>query len=279
MSYSNASQIAKDLQSNGFCFPIDVFAEAEAGAYRAELEGLEREASGLKLGNKDQLNYPHLLFRFAYEIASSPRLLDAVEAVIGPDIMLWGSSFFIKEPGAKSYVSWHQDLRYWGLEKQEALVSAWLALSPATRANGCMRFLAGSHRRPLVEHRDSFSDDNILTRGQEAAMEIDEAAVRFVELRPGQASLHHGRLLHASAPNHAAERRIGYVMNFVSPSNRQVVGGKDYAVLLRGEDRFGHFEQVPPPESDLSEAARSWHARVLKAQNESLYEGAAQGPT
>ena len=118
----------------------------------------------------------------------------------------------------------------------------------------------------------------MLTRGQQAAAEIDEGAVRHVELRPGQMSLHHGRLLHASAPNVSDEWRIGYVMVFISPKNRQAVGRKDFAMLLRGEDRFGHFQQVPPPDSDLSDRAMERHARILAAQNEAIYDGAAQGP-
>ena len=100
-----------------------------------------------------------------------------------------------------------------------------------------------------------------------------------VELQPGQMSLHHGRLLHASAPNGSNERRIGFTMNFIKASNRQAVAQKDYAMLVRGEDRFGHFDHVPPPAADLSSDALAWHARILAAQNEAYYDGAAQGPS
>ncbi len=278
MSYSEPREIAEAYARDGFCFPIDVMPEDHAGAYRTQLEDLEGRIAGEKLGNKEQLNYPHVIFRFASEIARSPRILDAVEAIIGPDIMIWGSTFFIKEPRSEGHVSWHQDLRYWGLEDHEAMVSAWLALSPVTEANGCMRFVAGSHKGPLVDHDDTYGADNVLTRGQQAAIEIDEGATRKVELRPGQMSLHHGRLLHASAPNRSDGRRIGYAMNFIAPHNRQVVAERDFAMLLRGEDRFGHFEPVPPPEADLSAKAMDWHARILRAQNESMYDGAARGP-
>ncbi len=278
MSYADPRDISEAYRHDGFCFPIDVMPEDDARAYRSQLEGLERRSAGAKLGNKDQLNFPHVVFRFAHEIAGHPRVLDAVEAIIGPDIMIWSSTFFIKEPRTGSHVSWHQDLRYWGLEDHDAMVSAWLALSPVTEANGCMRFVAGSHKGPLVDHEDTYGEDNVLTRGQQAAIEIDEGASRKVELKPGQMSLHHGRLLHASAPNRSDERRIGYAMNFIAPHNRQVVAQRDFAMLLRGEDRFGHFEPVPPPESDLSTSAMDWHARILRAQNESMYDGAAHGP-
>jgi len=278
MSFWDPRKIAVAYENNGFCFPIDVMPESDALAYRAQLEDLRRKSAGEKLGNKTQLNHAHVIFRFAREIAGDPRVLDAVEPIIGPDIMIWSSSFLIKEPHSGSYVSWHQDLRYWGLEDHEAMVSAWLALSPVTMANGCMRFVAGSHKGPLVDHHDTYGADNILTRGQEAVIEIDEGATRQVKLRPGQMSLHHGRLLHASAPNTSDERRIGYVMIFISPKNRQVVGRKDFAMLVRGEDQFGNFEHVPSPDADLSVQAMGWHARILGAQNETIYDGAAQGP-
>jgi len=278
MSRWSPQEIAEFYENNGFCFPIDVMPESDAQAYRVQLEDLRRKGAGKKLGNKTQLNHAHVIFRFAREIAGNPRVLDAVEPIIGPDIMIWSSSFLIKEPHSGNYVSWHQDLRYWGLEDHEAMVSAWLALSPVTMANGCMRFAVGSHKGPLVDHHDTYGADNILTRGQEAVIEIDEGATRQVELRPGQMSLHHGRLLHASAPNASDEWRIGYVMIFISPKNRQVVGRKDFAMLVRGEDRFGNFEHVPSPDADLSVEAMGWHATILGAQNETIYDGAAQGP-
>ena len=278
MSFVEPRAIAAAFAAEGYCFPIDIMSPREAAAYRAQLQAAQPRLEGLKLGNKGQLNFAHVILRFAYEMVSRPAILDAVETVIGPDILLWGSTFFTKPPRSESYVSWHQDLRYWGLADDEAQVSAWLALTPASPANGCMRFLPGSHRNPILEHHDGFGRDNFLTRGQEAVIDIDEAAARPVELAPGQLSLHHGRLLHASAPNPSADWRIGYVMNFVAPHNRQVVAPRDYAMLLRGEDRHGHFGLVPPPEADLSEAALAWHARILAAQNESLYDGATQGP-
>ena len=195
-----------------------------------------------------------------------------MEAIIGTDIMVWGSTFFIKEPHSESYVSWHQDLRYWGLDS-DAVVSVWIALSPVNKANGCMRFAPGSHKGGLVDHNDTFKQSNFLTRGQEAAITIDESKVVHVELSPGQASFHHGRLLHASAPNRSDERRIGLVVNYIAPHVRQIVAKKDYAMLVRGEDKFGHFEQVSSPTCDLAAEAVAQHQQILAAQNEALYDG------
>lgn len=274
---TTADDISARYERDGFVFPLDVMSEAQAARYRRQLEELEQRAGDGRLGNKNQLNHPHVIFRFAYEIVTNPRILDAVEAVIGPNILIWGSTFFIKEPRTESYVSWHQDLRYWGLSGDEE-VSAWLALGPVNRANGCMRFVPGSHKGELVPHKDTFDDKNFLTRGQEAQVDIEGNETVNIELAAGQVSLHHGKLLHSSGPNRSDDRRVGFTMNFIAAHMSQVVAEKDYAMLVRGEDIHGNFELVPPPVEDLSDAAMAWHGRVLNAQNVALYQGAEDTP-
>lgn len=269
------SSIADRYDRDGYAFPLTAMTEAEAATTRRELEAAEVQAQGRHLGNKGQFNFPHVLFPFAHRVASNPAILDAVEAILGPDILLWGSTFFIKEPRTEGYVSWHQDLRYWGLDG-DAEVSAWLAIGPVTQENGCMRFVPGSHKQGLVGHRDTFDETNILTRGQEADVDIAPGDEVPVELRAGEFSLHHGMLLHASAPNRSDTRRIGYTMNFIRPDMRQVVAKEDYAMLMRGEDRHGNFTLVPPPSSDLSKEGLAWHARILGTQNEAMYDGAEE---
>ena len=268
----DGAELAERFAEFGYFFPVTVMNATEAFSYRTELESLERRIRSSQLGNKTQLNYPHVIFRFADAIVRTPRILDAVEAMIGPDILVWGSTFFIKEPYSESYVSWHQDLRYWGLDS-DAVVSTWIALSPVNKANGCMRFVPASHKGGLVDHKDTFTESNFLTRGQEAAVAIDESKVVHVELAPGQASFHHGRLLHASASNCSGERRIGLVVNYIAPHVRQTIAKKDYAMLVRGEDRFGHFEHVFSPNGDLTAEAVAQHHEILITQNEALYDG------
>lgn len=265
--------IADQFAANGYYFPIDVLSTGEASAYRRELAALEKLNHGKKLGNKSQLNLPHIIFTFADAIVRHPRILDAVEAILGPDILVWRSTFLIKEPHSESYVSWHQDLRYWGLDS-DAEVSAWVALSPATEANGCMRFVPGSHKAGLLPHKDTFADSNLLTRGQEADIEINEHDTTLVSLAPGQMSLHHGKLLHASGPNRSDERRIGFAINYIAPHVRQLIAKEDFAVLVRGKDKFGHFQYVPSPTRDMDEDAIAWHQRILSAQNKAIYAGA-----
>lgn len=267
------SVIAEQFFEDGYAFPIDILNADETLSYRTQLESLEARLGDSTLGNKAQLNYPHVIFSFANEIVRIPAILDVVERILGPDILVWGSTFFIKEPHTESYVSWHQDLRYWGLDDVNGQVSAWIALSPVTQANGCMRFVPGSHKGDMVEHNDTFDDANFLTRGQEADVAIDDASVINVPLEPGQASFHHGKLLHASAPNRSGERRIGLAIQYIAPHVRQVVADEDFCMLVRGQDRYNHFHHVPQPARDLSEDAMSWHNRILTAQNTALYDG------
>ena len=268
----NTDAIAERFNRDGFHFPLRVLSQGEALACRAELERLEARIDNKELGHKNQINHGHVVFRFASDLIRRPRILDAVEGILGPDILCWSSTFFTKEPRTASYVSWHQDLRYWGLSGDE-VVSVWVALGRVSEAHGCMRFVPGSHRLGLLEHRDTYDGENFLTRGQEAVCEVDESRTVKVELEAGQASLHHGRLLHASGPNVSDERRVGYVINYIAPRMRQTVAARDFAVLVRGEDRYGHFEPVPPPQDDLTPEALSWHRRILGAQGDALYQG------
>jgi len=236
---------------DGFLSPVTVMAPAEALACRRELEAAEA-----KFGPLHYVTKPHLLLMLADRLAHLAAILDAVEDIIGPDILLWDSTFIIKEPGDHKFVSWHQDLTYWGLEPDD-VVSVWLALSPATRASGCMRMIPGSHRAGRVEHRTTYAEDNILSRGQTIGTAIDEASAVDTALLPGQMSLHHGWTFHASHANQTTDRRIGFNMNLAAPNVRQTGFTGDSAMLLRGQDRFGHFRHEPRPGRDFEEDARA----------------------
>ena len=142
---------------------------------------------------------PDLLQPYGTDLAKIR--LDAIESILGPDLLLWSCEYFIKEANSRNMVSWHQDLTYWGMDGSDHEVTAWVALSPATEHSGCMKFVAGSHRESLVPHTDTFADNNLLSRGQEIAVEVDEEDATIAALKPGQMSLHHGRMFHASGPN------------------------------------------------------------------------------
>ncbi len=193
----SAGEVAR-YNRDGYIFPIGVLEADEVAAARAKLEGFEA-----KLGHpleRPLIAMAHLYARFVEEIIRSPRILDPVESLIGPDILCWECAFLTKEPQAPSFFSWHQDAAYWGLEPYEIL-TAWVALSPSRSESGCMRVMTGSHIGELSPHKDTFAADNMLSRGQEMLVEVDESRCVDVTLKPGQMSLHHVKIAHGSGPN------------------------------------------------------------------------------
>lgn len=247
-------------QEHGYYAPIRAFPADDAARFRAQLERFEAEhatqASLLR-------NKTHLALTWADELIRHPGILDAVEQVIGPNILCWGSSFFIKNARDSSYVSWHQDSTYWGLEPPD-IVTAWVALSESVTANGAMRVIPDSHRLDQIAHRDTFAAGNLLSRGQEVAVDVDATRAATLELDPGEMSLHHVRLIHGSEPNPSNRRRIGFAIRYLPTHVRQVVGTHDSGTLVRGEDRYENFRPERRPEADLAPAALAFHAEITQ---------------
>ena len=261
------------FHQDGYYFPVQVLDDVRLADCRTQLETFEA-SQGKPLGGP-QRNKAHLLFRWVDDLMRNDEILDAVEDLIGPDILCWNTLFWTKEAGSGSFVSWHQDLRYWGLDTND-LVSVWLALSPATLESGCMRVLPGSHKGELLPHKDEYQADNMLTRGQEIAVQVDESKTVAMPLRPGEMSLHNVRLAHASGPNRSADRRIGLSLHYMPTYTKQVVGEWDSAALVRGQDRFGHFTHAPRPAKDFDPAAVAFHEKATKAMRDVLFKDAEE---
>ncbi len=266
------SAIATAYDKDGFYFPLDVTSGTAAAAMLADLEAAEAECGSDRKRLSLLRSYPSQLLPSFAALIRHPRLIEAVSQIIGPDVLVWSAGFFIKEAGSKSFVSWHQDLNYWGLDGDDE-VTAWFALTPATVENGCMRFVPGSHRMKDVPHVDKFAPDNLLTRGQEIAAEVDDASAVNITLRAGEASLHHGHLFHASGPNATDTRRLGVAIRYVAPSMKQTSGDKLLVSHVAGEDRHGHFEHMPAPMGRL--LAEDWERarRNAEMKKEILYAG------
>jgi hypothetical protein len=252
----------RQYRDQGYIAPVPALTTADAAAIRARLEDYEVGAGPLAGPLRHK---PHLLFTWLNDLIRHPGILDAVEDVIGPDILCWGTSFFIKNARNPGYVSWHQDSTYWGLQPPD-IITAWVAISDSTLANGAMRVIPGTHLMDQVAHRDTFAPDNLLSRGQEIMVAVDDRQAVALELRAGEMSLHHVRLIHGSDPNPSDTRRIGFAIRYIPTYVRQVVGGRDTASLVRGEDRFHHFEAEQRPAFDLSPEAIAYHAAATGAQ-------------
>ena len=264
----SAADIAR-YDTDGYLCPLPAIPATEAQRLRARLEARERVAGGPFRGHLR--HKVHLLFTWANALVRHRAVLDAVEDLIGPDILCWTTNFFIKEARDPAFVSWHQDATYWGLEPHD-VVTAWVALSDAPVASGAMKFLPGSHRRDLLAHVDTFHKDNLLTRGQEIAVTVDEREAVDVPLAAGEMSLHHVKLVHGSKPNTTDDRRIGLAIRYIPTYVRQTKVA-DSAMLVRGRDAHGHFAPEPEPVADLDDAARAAHARVMEKQIATYYSG------
>src|SRR5262245_45744075 len=256
-------------QRDGYHFPVRVLGPAEARQCRERLERVERDLGG-PLRGVYRIK-PHLLFTWLGDLVRHPAILDAVEDVIGPDILCWNSSFFTKEAQSPGFVSWHQDATYWGLSEPD-VVTAWVAFTESAPANGNMKVVPGSHRG-LVPHVDTFHPDNLLSRGQEITVDVDESQAADIVLEPGEMSLHHVLMVHGSGANPSGSRRIGYAIRYIPTRICQTAGPRDSATLVRGNDAFGHFEHEPQPESDLDPSMVALHATISEQQVKILYRG------
>ncbi len=257
---------------DGIVFPIEVMSPAEAQEMLHLLEADERAAGGRLAGRNNQK--PHLLHPWMDRLVRHPAILDAVEDVLGPNLFCWGSQFFIKDPSDQAYVSWHQDGTYWGLSSPD-VVTAWVALTPSLPQNGCMRVVPGTHLRQ-VPHEDTFAQSNLLSRGQEIAVEVEEGKAVDVVLQPGQMSLHHVLIFHGSEQNSSDIRRIGFAIRYVPTHVTQTSGIRESALLVRGVDDFGNFDHEQSPQADLHPEAVAHHKQVIDRQMQILYAGARQ---
>jgi ectoine hydroxylase-related dioxygenase (phytanoyl-CoA dioxygenase family) len=259
----------QNYKDNGYVAPIRVLPISEAQHIRERLEEFEQNAGEFR--KKALRNNSHLLFSWLNDLIRHEKIVDAIEDLYGENLLCWASSFFIKEGHDKSFVSWHQDSTYWGLSKPD-VVTAWVALSPSNQSNGAMQVIPKTHLIDQIEHRDTFSEDNLLTRGQEIAVDVDESEASTIELEPGEMSLHHVRIVHGSPPNKSSERRIGFAIRYI-PTYVQQLEGDDSATLVRGVDKFNTFEHEPRPTKDLDPEFVALHQRITQHHHDILYKG------
>ena len=245
----NQSTSIHQFTKDGFLSPVDITDAQTAVRHRRRLEQAESNFGPIHYKPKI-----YSLLTSPYELATRKNALDVVEGILGPDILLYNITYIIKEPHTPSHVSWHQDLTYWGFDSDDQ-VTMWLALSPATLRSGCMKMIPGSHVTGAKQHNTTDDPSNVLYSGQ-TVNEVNEEQAVSCELQPGQASFHHGWTLHSSMPNESEDRRIGLNVQYIAPHVRQTKHDGDSAILVRGEDRFHHFEQDIIATSDLTDEGK-----------------------
>jgi non-heme Fe2+,alpha-ketoglutarate-dependent halogenase len=258
MTALNASAITR-YREEGFCFPLPVLQTNEAALLLERLDAIAPE-------DVAHIAHPwyyksYLLFTWLNSLVRNTQLLDAVECLVGENIICISCDIWRKRAGETRHISWHQDASYWAFEPP-AIVTAWIALTEATTDNGCMRFLPGSHRGGLRAHRDTFASDNMLSHGQTVQMETDENRAVPIVLRAGEFSLHHCLLAHASAPNPTELDRVGLCIRYAAGNLRQTEGPRVSAMAVRGR-LSGNLVAEKPPTANLSSAAVDQHTRLL----------------
>ncbi len=236
------------FKRDGFGGPFLAMSAEEAGGYRRKFEAFEADL-GQRITEGDPANRykTHLLLPFAADLVRHPRILDAVEALVGPDILCWTSTWFVKDAKTDAQTIWHQDAAYFGL-RPHLHVTAWLALSEASEEAGCMRFVPGAGNGGLLRHIANAAPNSINSAGQRTAADFQTEDAVPVPLSPGEFSIHHTLAVHASGPNRAADRRIGIGISYIPASVRHIGSMKVPATLVRGEDRYGHFDLEPHPD-------------------------------
>ena len=233
----------KDYEDDGFVAPVDVLNLEEAKKVKEEIEYIEKKWPDELVGlGRNNVHYISPVFD---QVCHNSKILDAVESIIGKNILVGGTTLFIKDPDKKGFVSWHQDAKYIGFEPYN-WVTAWLAITDANEENGCMRMWLGSHKEKIKDHKDTYDENNLLTRGQTVHNVPIEKTIPNI-LKAGQLSFHHPMIVHGSGPNKSNQRRIGFVIQSYIGANVDQVLGKIFVQQARGEDAFKYHEHAKRP--------------------------------
>ena len=263
MTYLTSNQL-KQYEDEGFVSPIDIFSSKKAKEIRDEIELIEREMPN-ELDKSGRYN-AHLISPLLDEVTHNSNMLDVVECLIGRNILVCGTTLFIKNPNEKGFVSYHQDAKYIGLEPHN-WVTAWVAITDSNENNGCMRMWSGSHKDNLKEHDQNFNEGNLLTRGQ-TVKNVPNDEIKPLVLRAGQISLHHPRVVHGSDLNKSNDRRIGFVIQSYIGTNVKQILGKNSVQLARGIDKFNYHEKIGRTDTLMGEN----DLLIKKRENDYLQE-------
>lgn len=241
----------KDAETCGYVFPVRIMDSGNIEEIRTTYEAVESR-KGKDVPELLSVK-PHVLFKWLFQLGTTPKLLDAIEDLVGPNILLTTCAIWPKDARDPRFVTWHQDSAYFGYDPMDVW-SAWIALTDSRVDNGCLKYLPGSHKDPEMIHEETHNPQNMLSRGQKILPgQFKESGAIDVELEPGECTFHHFRLAHSSEPNNSDRRRIGILFVFcsthVKPTNEL-----NSAILVRGEDEFGYWNSDPIPESDLDPA-------------------------
>ena len=264
-------QQINQYHDRGFISPIRVISEVDALAIKDQIAEAEREyPNEIHAQSRNNL---HLSFAFLDTLAHHPIVVGAMQDLLGPDLALWASVMFTKEPSSNHYVSWHQDGTYMGMNSND-FATPWIALSPSTVETGCMSMIPGSHKNKIRNHKDTFEDNNILTRGQKIEGIDEKKSVNLI-LKPGEMSIHHGAIIHGSRPNKSKQRRIGFALqSYMPPTVKQVVGQNIWTHICGNKRKDLDGVGLTRPKFDMDPTGVAQRQLANENLSEILYKGA-----
>ena len=269
---SLTSKQLKQYNHDGFIAPINILSLEEVEKITTEILHIEKKWPHVLTGLGR--NNAHYISPVLDGICHNSKILDAVESIIGKNILVGGTTLFIKEPDKKGFVSWHQDAKYIGF-KPLNWVTAWLAITDANEKNGCMKMCPGTHKKKIQKHKDTFNKNNLLTRGQTIKNVLLKDAVPN-ELRAGQLSLHHPMIVHGSGINKSNSRRIGFVIQSYIGTNVDQVIGKVYVQQARGIDNFKYHTHTNRPTKLMDKKNIIVRDKANKELSKIFYSGASR---
>lgn len=262
----------EQLETEGFCPPVRVFESGEMAAYREQLEGVERSDPNLAV-RIEQL--PHLILPWMSRLVKHPPLVNAWRDLFGDNLLLTSTALRRKEPGAGQYAGWHQDTFY--IRYEPAWYVCLVAITEQTVANGCLHLIPGSHRWPLLTHKDGKDRNSVLTRGQNITEAFDESNAVGVEMAPGEVMFFHPGIVHGSPPNHSEQRRVLLLVEVCPPQTKRL-GTRGRANILRGEDTHGHFDLLPWPRVACGAHETATHRLACQSRADEMYAGSERTP-
>lgn len=260
MNRTISQESIEEYQRDGVLFPVRVLSPEAASVFRSELEFVARGEGEASLKRLDNL---HLFFGWAYRLVTHPPLVDAIQKVLGDDLVVYGTLVFYKPPHDPSYATWHQDSVYSDLDLTPS-TSAWIALTASDAGNGCMRVIPGSHKQGRLNHTNSVDASNLLRRGEQLS-EVDESLARDVVLQPGEMSLHNSTIIHGSKPNASDRARVGFIVRFATSR----IANPGWPILrVRGNGDCSHLTLADAPlERDPRESLAAWQSFNARRRN------------
>ena len=250
---------------NGYCQVGRVLSRGEALVTRRRVEQFEvahPEAIG-KLDLK-----VNLLFTWLDSLSAHPKMLAKLESLLGPNILCHSGAFRNKAPDRRTFVGWHQDTTYERVDPFKVI--GWYAISDATKSNGCLRVIPGSHQWGQLEHLEARDADSMLSHGHHVSESLDESSAVEIELEAGEAVLFHYGVVHGSAPNCSSDRRMGLFFDYVATDSVHA-GNRESARLVQGVDVFGNYDHEPAPVEDFGTAEVAAHRSAVEKLSANFY--------